>query len=310
MEIKTFFDNRTYTLTYVVYDPQTKDAVVIDPVLDYDPSASKTWSESVDKVIDFVKQNGLKMRYVLETHAHADHLSGSQLVKDACPRVKVAIGSRIQEVQALFKGIFDLPEEFPVNGSQFDRLLQDGESFSAGSIDIEVFNTPGHTPACVTFKIDDVIFTGDLLFMPDSGTGRCDFPGGSAADMYRAIKDKIYTLPEETRVFVGHDYQPGGREVASESTVGDNKKGNIALAGDTTEKAFVEFREKRDASLAAPKLLFQSVQVNVDAGHLPPRAENEVRYLKIPINVFRPKNQVEPGDLDYIEAARKKLDCQ
>jgi glyoxylase-like metal-dependent hydrolase (beta-lactamase superfamily II) len=307
MEIKEFFDERTYTLTYVVYDSETKDAVVIDPVLDYDPAASKTFTESVNEVIGFIKENGLKLHYVLETHAHADHLSGSQMLKEACPKVKVAIGDRIREVQKTFKHVFNLPEDFPTDGRQFDRLLADGEKLSVGSLDVEVLNTPGHTPACVTYKIGDALFTGDLLFMPDSGTGRCDFPGGSSKDMYKAVTERIYTQPDEIRTFAGHDYQPGGREVAWESTVGEHKRANVALSASSTEEDFVGFRDKRDASLNAPKLLFQSVQVNVDAGRLPDPASNETRYLKIPLNVFRPDQAVDPNNLKYMKV--DQLNC-
>lgn len=301
MEIKAFFDQRTSTLTYVVYDASTKDAVVIDPVLDYEPGASKTFTESVERVIDFIKTNELRLRTVLETHAHADHLSGARLLKEACPSVTVAIGSRITEVQEKFKGVFDLPDTFAVDGSQFDRLLDDGEVLEAGSLRVETIFTPGHTPACVTYKIEDAIFTGDALFMPDQGTGRCDFPGGSAEDSYVSITERLYKLPDATRVFVGHDYQPGGRELAYKSTIAAQKRGNVSLPASRSREDFVSWRTKRDSALAAPKLLFQSVQVNIDGGQLPPPGGNEVRYLKIPINVFKPE---EPGNMEYL-----KLDC-
>jgi glyoxylase-like metal-dependent hydrolase (beta-lactamase superfamily II) len=303
MEIKAFFDDRTYTLTYVVYDPETRDAVVIDPVLDYEPGASRTYTESVDKVIAFIRERELRLRFVLETHAHADHLSGSQLLKEAFPDAALAIGANITAVQETFKRVFDLPDGFPTDGSQFDRLLADGEEFAAGSLEIEVINTPGHTPACVTYKIGDALFTGDALFMPDSGTGRCDFPGGSAKDMYHSITERLYALPDETRVFVGHDYQPGGREIAFESTIGEEKRSNKALPSSKSESEFTTWREKRDASMAAPMLLFQSVQVNVDAGRLPDPARNEVRYLKIPINVFRPNRAPAPESVEYGEVS-------
>lgn len=303
MEIKTFYDKRTFTLTYVVYDAGSKDAVVIDPVLDYDPASSKTWTESVDEVIRFVNDQKLRVHYVLETHAHADHLSGAQRFKDACPKVKLAIGSRITEVQKVFKKVFDLPEEFATDGSQFDVLLKDNEKVKAGTLTIETMFTPGHTPACATYKIGDAIFTGDALFMPDGGTGRCDFPGGSATDLYNSITKRIYALPDETRVFVGHDYQPDGRELAYESTVGAEKGGNVALDGKKTLEDFVAFREQRDATLNAPKLLFQSVQVNVDAGRLPKPRPNEIRYLKIPVNAFKPDKEPPPEALELCEPA-------
>ncbi len=303
MQIKTFYDTRTSTLTYAVYDPETKDAVVIDPVQDFDAPSGQLWRESVDEVIQFLNDNHLKLHWVLETHAHADHLSGAPLLKEACPNVKVAIGANITKVQKVFKGIFNLPAEFPTDGSQFDRLLHEGETLAAGTLQIETTYTPGHTPACATYRIGDALFTGDALFMPDSGTGRCDFPGGSATDLYRSVQQKIYTQPDETRVFVGHDYQPGGREVRYQSTVGAQKQGNIALRGDSTEAEFVAFREKRDATLPAPKLLFQSVQVNVDAGRLP-KPEGEHAYLKIPLNVFKPKDTAAAATLDTCEPAQ------
>jgi len=288
MQIRTFYDQRTSTLTYVVYDPETKDAIVLDPVLDYDAAAGTTNTESVDEVIRFLNQQQLKLHWVLETHAHADHLSGSAVLKEACPNVKVAIGANITAVQQVFKGIFSLPAAFKTDGSQFDHLLADGEVLEVGSLKVATMFTPGHTPACATYKIGDALFTGDALFMPDSGTGRCDFPGGSATDLYRSITQRIYAQPDETRIFVGHDYQPGGREVMYQTTVGAEKQTNVALRGSTTESDFVSFREKRDATLPAPKLLFQSVQVNVDAGRLP-EPEGEFAYLKIPVNAFKPK---------------------
>jgi len=302
MNIETFFDTRTYTLTYVVYDPETLDAVIIDPVLDYEPASSKTWTESVERVIEFAKEKHLNVHYILETHAHADHLSGSQTLKAHFPDAKVAVGERIRDVQSVFKTVFDLPKDFPTDGSQFDMLLNDKAAYKAGSLEFEVIFTPGHTPACATYKFDDAIFTGDALFMPDQGVGRCDFPAGSAADLYRSVQEKLYTLPAETRVFVGHDYQPGGREVRWESTIEEQRASNVHLRGDMTEREFVEFRTARDATLSAPKLLFQSVQVNVDAGHLPNPHENEIRYLKIPINVFKPKPNTGEVELRSVRA--------
>ncbi len=286
MQVKAFFDPRTFTVTYVVHDPATNDAIIIDPVLDYDPAASKVWAESVEQVIDYVRAEKLNVHYILETHAHADHLSGSQLLKRAFPQAKIAVGERITIVQQTFKTIFNLTEDFATDGSQFDRLLKDGEIVDAGSLKLEVIFTPGHTPACASYKIEDAIFTGDAIFMPDGGTGRCDFPAGSAKDLYHSISSKLYTLPDSTRVFVGHDYQPGGREVKWETTIGDEKQNNIQLKATTSEDEFIQFRAARDKTLAAPKLLFQSVQVNIDAGKMPKPSEDKKRYLKIPINVF------------------------
>ncbi len=285
MQIKAFFDSRTSTLTYVVWDPDSRDAVVIDPVLDYDEAASVTFTESVDAVLGFVADQRLRPHCVLETHAHADHLSGSQRFKEGCPAVSIAIGRRITRVQATFKELFHLAEDFPTDGSQFDLLLDEGRPLRLGSLTVETRFTPGHTPACATHRIGDALFTGDALFMPDSGTGRCDFPGGSAADLYASITQRIYAEPDATRIFVGHDYQPGGRELRYETTVGEQKRHNVALRADTTREQFIAFREARDATLSAPKLLFQSIQVNIDAGRLP-RPEGALSYLKIPVNAF------------------------
>jgi len=291
MEIRAFFDEPTFTLTYLVWDPQTKDAVVIDPVLDYDPLASQTTTKSADELGEVIEALGLKLRWVLETHAHADHLSASQLLKRR-HEAPVAIGARIVEVQETFKGIFDLPEDFATDGSQFDRLLADGEVLEAGSLKVEVIGTPGHTPACVTFKIEDALFTGDALFMDDYGTGRCDFPRGSAEQLYDSVHGRLYQQPDETRVFVGHDYMPDGRALAYETTIGKSKANNPQLRGDTPRERFVEFRTKRDATLAPPRLIFQSVQVNADAGHLPKAHGNGIRYLRLPLNLFGPTDDL------------------
>ena len=304
-EVETFFDQGTYTLTYIVYDPETRDAIIIDPVWDYEPGASKTYTQSLDLLNAFLQEKDLKVHYIMETHAHADHLSGSQILAKKYGG-EVVIGKNIQQVQKVFKQIFGLPTDFRTDGSQFDRLVDDGETLKAGSLDVKVINTPGHTPACVTYKVGDAIFTGDALFMHDYGTGRCDFPGGDAESMYDSIHGKLYQMPDETRVFVGHDYQPGGRELAYETTIGQSKAENPQLRADTTKEEYVKFRNDRDATLSAPKLLFQSVQVNIDAGHLPAPSENEVRYLKIPVNVFRGAEQsgiTEPEDVSLEERA-------
>ncbi len=293
MDIEAFFDEATYTLTYVVHDPATRDAIVIDPVLDYDALASATSTESVDRVTAFVKQHGLRLHYVLETHAHADHLSGSQLLKRRFD-AKIAIGARITEVQSTFKNVFDLPATFRTDGSQFDRLLDDGETFAAGSLQIEVIATPGHTPACVSYHVGDAVFTGDALFMEDYGTGRCDFPLGSAEALYASVTKRLYALPDRTRVFVGHDYQPGGRELRYESSIGIEKQQNKQLRSDTPENEYVKFRKERDATLRPPRLLYPSVQVNVDAGRLPSAHENGIRYLAVPLNMKRPTD--DAGD--------------
>lgn len=283
--VQHFFDPGTWTLTYVVFDPTTKDALIIDPVLDYDPLAVSTHAASADAVSTFVRDHGLKVHFVLETHAHADHLSSAPLLA-ARHEAKVGIGARITDVQTVFKGVFDLEATFATDGSQFDKLFADGEVVQAGSLALETIATPGHTPACVTYKVGDALFTGDALFMPDYGTGRCDFPKGSAADLYRSVS-KLYAFPDDTRVFVGHDYQPGGREMSYETTIGASKAKNIQLKAETTEEQFIAFRTARDATLRPPKLIFQSIQVNIRAGHLPEPAANGMRYLKLPMGVFK-----------------------
>ena len=288
--VEALYDPATFTLTYVVFDEATKDAVIIDPVLDYDPLASQTSTEPADKLLDFVKEHDLKVHYILETHAHADHLTSAQLLKKRL-EAPVGIGAKITVVQETFKNVFDLPE-LATDGSQFDKLFDDGEKVKAGSLEIEAIATPGHTPACVTYKIGDALFTGDALFMHDYGTGRCDFPKGSAEDLYASVHDKLYALPDDTRVFVGHDYQPGGREVAWETTIGASKKQNPQLKAETSKDDFVKFRKARDAGLKAPRLIFQSVQVNVDAGRIPGSHENGIRYLRLPLNLFRPSNDL------------------
>jgi glyoxylase-like metal-dependent hydrolase (beta-lactamase superfamily II) len=289
-QVEAFFDKRTQTLTYAVFDASTRDAVVIDPVLDYEPVGSYTFTESVDAVTAFVREKQLRLHYVLETHAHADHLSGSQLLARRFA-ARVVIGKRITEVQEAFARIFDMPATFAKDGSQFDVLLEEGMVLAAGSLSIRALETPGHTPACLSYVVGDAVFTGDALFMHDYGTGRCDFPRGSADALFDSVQ-KLYRLPESTRVFVGHDYQPNGREVRWETTIGASKRHNVQLDETTTRDAFVRFRQRRDAQLAAPRLLFQSVQVNVDAGRLPGAHGNGVRYLRLPLNFLRPANEL------------------
>ncbi|MBI4082269.1 MAG: MBL fold metallo-hydrolase, partial [Candidatus Lambdaproteobacteria bacterium] len=215
--------------------------------------------------------------------------SASQVLKERFPGARIAIGDGIAEVQRTFKALFDLPPEFPTDGSQFDRLLRDGEVLQAGALHVETIATPGHTPACVSYRLADAVFTGDALFMPDFGTGRCDFPDASAVELYRSVTRRLYTLAAETRVFVGHDYQPNGRALRYESTIGEQKRANVQLREGMSEADFVRFREARDATLNAPALLFPSVQVNIAAGRLPEPAPNKTRYLKIPLNLFRPE---------------------
>ena len=281
--VKEFFDKATWTLTYIVYDAVTSDAVVIDPVWDYDPSASKLTTHSADQVIKFVQSEKLNVHYILETHAHADHISGSQILKDQIPQAKIGIGSKITEVQKVFKGVFNLNSNFKTDGSQFDILMEENKPVMAGSLKIETYFTPGHTPACATYVIGDAVFTGDALFMPDYGTGRCDFPAGSSTDLYKSIKEKIYALPDHYRVFVGHDYLPQGRPMQFQSTILAEKRSNIHMNEQTTQDQFVQFRNSRDKTLAAPRLLLPSVQINIDAGQLPQVEDNGSRYIKIPV---------------------------
>ncbi len=291
METRAFFEPATSTLTFVVFDAETRDAVIIDPVLDFDPLAGQTSTHSVQEVVAFVREKKLRAHYVLETHAHADHLSSSQFLRRELA-ARVAIGARITEVQEVFKDIFDLGADFMRDGSQFDRLLADGETLEAGNLRIRVLATPGHTPACVSFAIEDAVFVGDALFIEDSGTGRCDFPRGSASDLYHSVHDRLYALPDATRVFVGHDYSPGGRAVRYETTIGASKRSNIQLRAGTTKEEYIAFRQARDADLAPPRLLFPSVQVNVRAGHLPPPHADGRRYLTVPLNLFGPADDV------------------
>ncbi|MBI5460927.1 MAG: MBL fold metallo-hydrolase [Gammaproteobacteria bacterium] len=283
MKVQAFFDDgRTFTLTYVVYDETSKDAVIIDPVLDLDTTPWRTFTESIDKVAQFIAQNGLNVHWVLDTHVHADHLSGAHELK-ARFQSKAAIGSHIAVVQEIFKGAFNLAKDFPTDGRQFDRLLKDGDVLDAGTLQIEVMHTPGHTPACITYKMGNAVFAGDVLFVPDVGVARCDFPRGSAQDLYRSITQRLYTLPDDTQVYVGHDY-PDNREVRYITTIGESKQCNVDLPAGRSEEEFVSRINARDKHLAAPRLLFPSLQVNINAGVLPNAENNDVSYLKIPLN--------------------------
>lgn len=284
MRVQEFYDSATNTLSYIVYDEHSRDALLIDPVLDFDPASGKIGDTSAQRVVAFLRNQELNLHFILETHAHADHLSGAQVIKKSFPQAQLAIGARIVEVQELFSRTYNFPKTFPTDGSQFDRLLKDNEEFSAGSIKIKVIFTPGHTPACVSFIIGNNIFTGDALFLPDSGTGRCDFPGGSAEALYKSIQ-RIYALPETTRIYVGHDYQPGGRELCFVSTVGEEKAANIHIKANTSQEEFISFRQGRDKTLSAPRLLLPSLQINISAGHLPEPESNGKRFLKIPLEL-------------------------
>lgn len=282
LQVQPIFDERTFTLTYVVYDEQTKDAVIIDPVLDYDPAGGKLWTETLEKTAKLVEEKQLKVHYVLETHAHADHLSGSQWLKSRFG-AKVAVSRRITEVQEVFRDVFNLGNDFPVDGRQFDRLLVDGEVLKAGTLELKALATPGHTPACMSFSVGDAVFTGDAVFLNDIGVGRCDFPKGDAAALYDSVTQKLWTLPDATRLFTGHDYPPAGRTWQASTTVGESKKKNVQLNTEMTKAQFVEKRTARDRTLSPPRLLLPSIQVNIDAGKLPPPESNGVRYLKTPL---------------------------
>ena len=283
MKVQHFFDPDTYTLTYVVFDANTKDAVVIDPVLDFDQASGTVTDSSTNVVVNFLREQNLVLHAILETHAHADHLSSSQVLKSLFPKAKIIISEKIKDVQEVFKKHFNI-DYLKADASQFDQLLRDFEEIRFGSLSMKAIPTPGHTPACMSYLFDGVVFTGDALFMPDYGTGRCDFPKGSARELYHSISKNLYTLPDETKVFVGHDYSPNGRQMLFETTIGESKQKNIQLKSSTTETEYVSFREARDKTLKAPRLLLPSIQVNIDAGHLPPKEENGKSYLKLPLN--------------------------
>lgn len=282
MNIQHFFDPDTYTLTYVVADPVTKDAVIIDPVLDFDPESGVVSDEGLTPVVEFIKSKGLNVRAILETHAHADHLSSSQILKQLFPQAVLGIGERIRVVQEVFKELFNV-NHLQTTGVQFDHLFKDFEEVRFGSLKMTALPTPGHTPTCMSYLFGDAVFTGDALFMPDYGTGRCDFPKGSAQELYRSVTENLYSLPDNTKVFVGHDYMPGGRELQFQTTVGESKRSNVQLKAGTSEKDFVKFRQARDQTLSAPRLLYPSIQVNTDAGNLPPRESSGKSFLKIPL---------------------------
>lgn len=283
MDVHAFFDERTSTLSYVVFADGV--AVVIDSVLDFDAASGRTWTESADAVADFLEERGLRVPYVLDTHAHADHLSALPYFKRRFGARSV-IGAEIATVQEVFRDLFNLGDALATDGRQFDVLLRDGDVLDAGPFSIEALHTPGHTPACLSYRIGDALFVGDTLFQPDYGTARCDFPGGSAETLYASIQRLYATLPGETRVFTCHDYQPGGRELAYESTLAEQKASNVQLDEKTSLEAFVAFREKRDAELSMPALILPSIQVNVRAGELPAPEANGVSYLKLPLNAF------------------------
>ena len=281
--IKAFFDEATNTLTYVLRDPAGRACGVVDSVLDFDYASGRTDTRSADAVIDFIGSENLDLQWILETHVHADHLSAAPYIQERLGG-RIGIGDRITVVQDTFGKIFNEGTRFQRDGSQFDRLFKEGDSIHIGQMRGDVLHTPGHTPACLTYVIGDAAFVGDTLFMPDFGTARCDFPGGSAAMLYDSVQ-KILQLPDETRIFVGHDYKaPGRDEFAWETTVGAQKALNVHIGAGRSKEEFVALREARDATLAMPRLIIPSLQINMRAGQLPEPEDNGVSYLKVPVN--------------------------
>ncbi len=283
--VTTFFDEYTYTYSYVVSDPETKACAIIDSVLNYAPNSGRTTTDSADEIIKYVQDNSLKVEWILETHVHADHLTAAPYLKQKLGG-KSAIGNHITDVQAIFGKVFNAGTEFAIDGSQFDHLFADGDTFKVGNIEAKAIHTPGHTPACMTYVIGDAGFVGDTIFMPDFGTARCDFPGGDASTLYESIQ-KIFSLPDETRLFMCHDYKAEGRdEYANETTVGDEKNHNIHVKSTISKEKFVDMRTSRDATLDMPQLILPSVQVNMRAGEFPPEEDNGLQYIKIPLNAL------------------------
>ena len=278
-----FFDEATYTISYVAADPDTGRCVIIDPVLDYDPSSGRTDRRSADLIVAHVRANGLSVDWIIETHVHADHLTAAPYLQQTLGG-RLAIGTEIVAVQSVFGTLFNTGPEFRRDGSQFDVLFKDGDTFTVGSIESRAMHTPGHTPACTTYVIGDAAFVGDTLFMPDFGTARCDFPGGDAAQLYRSIQ-RIFALPPETRLFLCHDYKaPGRNEYAWETTVAEERAKNLHVHDGVGEADFVNMRTERDAKLGMPKLILPSIQVNMRGGQMPPAEDNGIRYMKIPID--------------------------
>jgi glyoxylase-like metal-dependent hydrolase (beta-lactamase superfamily II) len=282
-DVKAFFDEATNTISYVVRDPNGSAAAIIDSVLDFDYASGRTDTRSADAIIDYVEKEGLEPVWILETHVHADHLSAAPYLQEKLGG-KIGIGEKIRVVQDTFGKVFNEGTEFQRDGSQFDALFKEGDSFHIGQLRGDVLHTPGHTPACLTYVIGDAAFVGDTLFMPDFGTARCDFPGGSSETMYESVQ-KILALPDETRIFVGHDYKAPGREdYAWESTVGEQKAKNVHVGAGKSKEEFVKMRDERDATLNMPKLIIPSLQVNMRAGQMPPADDQGDVFLKVPVN--------------------------
>ena len=284
IDIKAFFDEATYTVSYIVSDPQSREAAIVDPVLDYDAASGRTTTHSADRLLDHLGSENLVLRWILETHVHADHLSGAAYLREKAGG-QIGIGASVKTVQATFRDVFNTPD-VPADGSQFDRLFEDEDTFSLGEFEGRVIHTPGHTPACVTYVIGDAAFVGDTMFMPDFGSARTDFPGGDARTLYQSIR-RILDLPGSTRLYMCHDYKAPGRDVyAWETTVAEQRAKNIHINDGVTEGDFVEFREGRDAVLGMPALILPSLQANIRAGHLPEPESNGVRYFKVPIDAL------------------------
>jgi len=284
LQIESFFDEATNTVSYIVFDRSTHACAVVDSVLDYDPKSGRTSTASADRIIARVRELGARLEWILETHVHADHLSAAPWIKQQLGG-RLGIGEHIVTVQQVFGKLFNAGTEFERDGSQFDHLFRDGETFTIGSLQARALHTPGHTPACMSYLIEDAAFVGDTLFMPDYGTARCDFPGGDARTLYRSIRT-LLALPPETRLFMCHDYMPDGRAPRWETTVADERAHNIHVHDGISEDDFVAMRTARDATLDMPVLILPSVQVNMRAGHLPPPEDNGTRYLKIPLDAL------------------------
>lgn len=283
-QIEAFFDPKTFTVSYVVADPATARAAVIDPVLDFDFKSGRTTTASADRILEFIRQRGLQLDWILETHAHADHLSGARHIQKQAGG-RIAIGAHIREVQAVFKKLFNLERSFLPDGSQFDHLFADGEVFHIGDLEAKALWVPGHTPADMAYQVGDAVFVGDTLFMPDVGTARADFPGGDAHQLYRSMR-RLLDLPPETVMYVCHDYPPASRQVQWKTTVAEQRAANIHVRDGIDEDTFVRMRLARDATLEVPGLILPSIQVNVRGGQLPPADDNGVSYLRIPLNAL------------------------
>jgi glyoxylase-like metal-dependent hydrolase (beta-lactamase superfamily II) len=281
--VKGFFDKRTFSIQYVVADPESRKCAIIDPVLDFDEKSGSTATHNADAILDYVREQGFEVEWILDTHPHADHFSAARYLKEKTG-APTAIGEKVVEVQKLWKGFYNWPD-FPADGSQWDKLFAEGETFTVGTIPARVLFSPGHTLASITYVIGDAAFVHDTLFMPDSGTARADFPGGSATRLWQSIQE-ILALPDETRIFTGHDYQPGGREPRWESTVAEQKAANTHMSKCATEAEYVEVREARDRTLPMPKLILHALQVNMNGGRLPEPEANGKRYLKFPLDVL------------------------